>query len=493
MDGRSHLHGLQLSRPDQPGPMVDLPHLAATVRWSALARGRLEITHLLIEGGRLNWSPPPAAPRTDTPRAPDAGVPASSAAETDTLADAVVPPSQHDTLEDGPARADAGLLGQTTLRTTTENAGTPASPAEDPIAATSAPGSVAPASGAEHASPSPAGSAGPSSESASAPPAPPAPSPSHPMRRWNLGRLQASGLHLRWVRGGDAKADEVASATLTVDIPLSDPAVAADRVGRLQCENMRLSGRSWPSLLSLPLTWDGTTLQTVQAAVPVPGGAVSLSWNLVPAAPGLPLTGEASFEGVLLEEVSRWLTPDSALAAGVAEGQVRFAVPMRRPGRLRTVGQARLTDLVLPMRAWLEQAGMPGLGARWPASEWPTRGASLQFSSDAGLVRIEDASLFAEDLTVRALGTATTEGGPSLAFRGYVPPGGADLLSRLSATWPPDRQLRPQPLPDSPWAFLDIGVEGSWRQPKFVLWDRAWLLPDLRSEIRRLQGPTPPS
>lgn len=483
-DGRSHLHGLQLSRPDQAEPIVDLPHLAATLRWSALARGRLEITHLVINGGRVNWSPPPL---TSLPMAPEATTQALPAAATDTLAAAEVRPERRDDKEDEIPAGDTGLLGSSALTTTDAHTGIAPSPT-DPSPVT------APDAAAPKPPPVATGEAPPSPDPSPQPPDRPAPPPTAPpTRRWSLGRLQLSDFHVRWVRSGDPQADEVASATLEVDIPLGNPTSAADRVGLVRGENMRLAGRVWPSSVSLPVTWDGATLRTHQAAVPVPGGAVSLSWDLLPAAPGLPLTGEASFAGIRLEDVSRWLAPDSEPAAGLAEGHVRFAVPVRRPGRLRTVGQGRLTNLVLPMRAWLEAAAMPGLATRWPAAHWPTRGAHLQFSSGAGVLTIEDASLFAEELTVRALGTATAAGGPSLAVRGYVPPGGADLLSRLSATWPPDRQLHPQPLPDSPWAFLDVGIQGSWGQPEFVLWDRAWLLPDLRSEIRRLQGPPPPS
>jgi hypothetical protein len=486
-DGRAHLHGVQLSRPGRREPIVSLPRVTAEIRWPALRRGRLEISRLRVDGGHLHWTPGPEAPavsETDSTGPSAISSPTGTGAE---LAGA-------ETTDTQPPPAAAGLLGTAPLTSpaiVTRHPQAAPPPAVLPAAAAPpTPVAVLPTAtaAATAAGPAAAPAAGPEQRA----PAPPAPVAAASGARWQLDHIQISGLSLQWLRSTTADAPPLASAMADLDIPLGSPSGTAGHTGRLRFSHLRLGNRPWPSDIEVPLHWDGRTLETGETAIAMPGGTLRLNARLLPQTPGLPLTGEASFERLAVAEMSQWAAPAWAPAAGLAEGQARFALPARHPGRLRTVGQVRLTGLVLPIAGWLDHAGLPGLAARWPWPEWPVRGAFLQFSSDGARLAVEDATLSADELTVRALGTASPGGGPALSLRACVPPGGADLLTRLSAAWPPERRLQPQPLPGSPWACLDTVLHGTWAVPAIELWDHTWPLPELRSELRRLAEPGSP-
>lgn|GEM_PF-3358974 len=496
-DGRAHVTSVQLRRPaaprpllsgaaDRPPPLVDLPLVTAEIRWSALGRGRVEVARLILPHGRVNWSPAPPAPA-------GSGVapPVQPAAARASAGPAVLPPASGAAGRDSPSARDAGLLGSGALA----GAASPVAPtqADSPAHAPAGEAAAAAAAPMEPTpSPSPpAAIAGPHAAATPATPAPPPPTPK-PASRWRVDHLQMPDLHVRWLRSATPQAPEWAAAKIDLEIPLGPAAGPAGEAGRIHVSRLHAGGRRWPSVVDIPVAWDGVELAVRDAAVPVPGGTVRVSGRLLPHTPGLPVAGEASFDAVDLGPLTAWLAPDLPPATGAAAGAARWVLLARYPGQMQSVGQARLTGLVLPVRAWLDRAGLPGVAAIWPEPAWPVRAATVQFHSSGGLVTVEDATLSADELTVRALGTASLAGGPSISLRAYVPPGGADLLSRLSAGWPPERRLSPAILPNSPWAYLDTSVQASWTAPEISLWGRSWTVPELRRELQRLPAAVPP-
>ncbi len=210
-----------------------------------------------------------------------------------------------------------------------------------------------------------------------------------------------------------------------------------------------------------------------------------------PLSPGAPLLAEARSQDLSLPEAGAWLWPavasemwpQAALAL-----RWQMACFLRWPERsLQTRGAVETRQATLPIAAWWRAAG-PAAGAAAPAeADMPVPVARLFFRSRGGQLMLDEAMVMAQDLHLRARGAVSAGQGWQLSTRLYARETGLGLLGQLTDRWPADRRLPFTKLPDSPWVFLDVPVQGPLAAPAAGMWGQLWTWPALRAELDRLR------
>ncbi len=448
------------------GLRVELDHVEADIQWRSLLSGRVDISTLTVKSGRLRWQPTPSRePAEEESPEPTVPQPPALAQQTEPAAPVGLVPLA-DASEPAPEVASA-----------------PASVAATPVPAEIPPATPEPAPEvASAAAPSPP----PTQATPSSPPVAttPAAAPAKG-RRWSVGRVKVSDFDLELLTPGSGA--EVFSARLRADVPLG--ATPAD--GAVAASGLTLLGRPLPAGPEVPLRWNGSVLAVPQTAWSVPGGEVGFWLQAEPFSAGTPCLGEVKTEGIDLALVSLWLgTDDSAAAHGTLRGGGQFAGYLRFPRTLQAVGAVSSADLRLPLAAWLKQAGVAS--AR-PEPELVVKKLQAQVAFANLTLAVRDASLFADEMTLRSMGLVTSAGAVSFSGRVYLTQGGRDRLTQLTAGWPPERRIPLAVLPNSPWVYTDSYLQGPLDSPRIALWDQWWTVPELRGEWQRLTAAARPA
>ena len=247
-----------------------------------------------------------------------------------------------------------------------------------------------------------------------------------------------------------------------------------------------LGERRWIDPVAMPLSSDGAMLSTGVAPVDCPGGRATVSVRCDITAPGVPVLAEMTSEPLDLSRLVAWAVPGVTPPQGTVQAGVKLRGYMRYPRSFQSVGWVEARQLVVPLAEWLRTAGLD----RWrPFLSKPEVRADpgrLIFRSVGGQMAVDDASLMADEASVRATGTAALATGLNLSVRTYLAAGGIEPLDKLTRSWPPERTLELTMLPNSPWVYFDSWVQGSFEDPRVALWGRSWTFSELGHELDRL-------
>jgi hypothetical protein len=453
-DGSTRAEHVRLFGTDASGARkeITLPMISARLDWHALRHRRISLAELIIDGGSLVWQVggPAVGPEADS--VPEPAFPSVASIEPDRPSPVGLVPL-----------AEPGQSPEP-QPTVAASAGNPpeAMPATETAAAEPA-FDIAPS-----ASPSPK-------------PSSPTTASSTPRRPPPLGHLTIRNLELRAL-AREPHARELASARLEATVPL-----ARRGAGRLELASVVLLGeRRWIDPVAVPLSSDGAMLSTGLAPVDCPGGRAKVSVRCDITAQGLPVLAEMTSEPLDLSRLVAWAVPGVTPPQGTVQAEVKLRGYMRYPRSFQSVGWVEARQVVVPLAEWLRTAGLD----RWrPFLSKPEVRADpgrLLFRSVGGQVAVDDASLMADEASVRATGTAALTTGLNLSVRTYLAAGGIEALDKLTRPWPPERTLEFTMLPNSPWVYLDSWVQGSFEDPRVALWGRSWTFSELRQELDRL-------